>query len=541
MKTAFLVQEGLALTAERYPEKTALICGEERWTYREIHDRSTRLAHGLKAMGVGCRDRVLIFLDNSVEFVLSIYGILHAKGVFVPLSSSLKARKLAYIIRDSGASLLITHTSKARVVQEAMAQLDEFPGVLWVGDPAGIPGELAGKCFRWDEALDGNDRQQSMPNLNNSCIDRDLAALIYTSGSTGEPKGVMSPHSAMMSAVRSIIQYLENTADDIVLNVLPLSFDYGLYQVLMAFTFGGTVVLENSFAFPIKILEKIQAERVTGFPLVPTVAAMLLKIQSLEKYDLGSLRYISNTAAALPVERIRRLRDRFPGVRIYSMYGLTECKRVSYLPPEELDRRPASVGKPIPNCQVFLMDDQAKEVPVGQIGELVVRGANVMGGYWNAPDLTAKVFRKGVIRGETLLYSGDLFRRDAEGFLYFVARKDDLIKTRGERVSPTEVEMVLCEVPGILEAAVVGVPDDVLGQAVKACVVRLSGAQVTERDVLKHCVEQLESFMVPKTVEFLDALPRTANGKVDKLRLKGRTDSPQRHKDTNKHKEELVL
>jgi acyl-CoA synthetase (AMP-forming)/AMP-acid ligase II len=232
------------------------------------------------------------------------------------------------------------------------------------------------------------------------------------------------------------------------------------------------------------------------------------------------MRYMTNTAAALPVEHIRRLRALFARVRLYSMYGLTECKRVSYLPPEELDRRPASVGKAIPNCEVFIVDEEGRRAAPGQAGELVIRGPNVMQGYWNAPELTARTFRPGFYPDDRLLYTGDLFRMDADGFLYFLGRKDDMIKTKGERVSPREIENALCAMEGIAEAAVIGVPDEVFGEAVEAFVVLKPGIQITEKSVRKHCAGQLEPFLVPRRVKILSELPRTPNGKVDKKALR---------------------
>jgi len=347
-----------------------------------------------------------------------------------------------------------------------------------------------------------------------------LATIIYTSGSTGEPKGVMSAHYNMVAAAKSITQYIGNVEDDIIMDVLPLSFDYGLYQVLMAFLFGGTVVLEKSFLYPYKILEKVVEEKVTGFPLVPTMAALLLQMEDLSKFDFSHLRYMSNTAAALPVAYIRKLQSLFPHVKIFSMYGLTECKRVSYLPPDQLDKRPDSVGIPIPNEEVFVVDESGNEVPPGQVGELVIRGSNVMQGYWNAPDETAKRYRPGRYRGEALLYSGDLFKRDEEGYLYFVARKDDMIKTKGERVSPKEIENALCELEGVAEAAVIGVADEIFGQAIKAFVVQKKGAGLKEKDVVGYCSKNLEPFMVPKFVEFMDSFPKSPSGKIDKKQLK---------------------
>jgi long-chain acyl-CoA synthetase len=351
-------------------------------------------------------------------------------------------------------------------------------------------------------------------------INIDLAALIYTSGSTGNPKGVMLTHLNMVSAATSITTYLENTPDDIILNVLPLAFDYGLYQVLMAFKIGGAVVLERSFTYPQAVIRRLIEERVTGLPLVPTMSAILLQMD-LTKYDWSSLRYITNTAAALPTEHIFRLRKLFPHARLYSMYGLTECKRVSYLPPEQLDVRPTSVGRGMPNEEVYIVDDEGQRVGPNVVGELVVRGANVMKGYWELPDETGRRLKPGPLPCEKVLYTGDLFRMDDEGYLYFVGRKDDIIKSRGEKVSPREVENVLFSHPEVAEAAVIGVPDEILGEAIRAVVALKSGSRLTEQDVLRHCKEHLEDFMVPKAVEIRPALPKTSNGKIYKRQLCG--------------------
>lgn len=532
MNSPFLVHDYLSLSAQKFPDKEALICGDTRLTYREVDDFSGRLACYLISLGLNRGDRVVIVMDNSWEVVVSLYGILKAGGVFVTLNGGIKAGKLNYILRDSGALVLITHQQKAPVISQALEGAESVRLVLWADtENQQLPDVIKSveaasfhnvlKKTQTDSRLmnpawapSDVDPQPSIPS-----IDLDLAALIYTSGSTGEPKGVMSSHRSMLAAARSIISYLENSSDDIILNALPLSFDYGLYQVLMTFLYGGTLVLEKSFAFPIKILEKIEQERVTGFPLVPTMAALLLGMKSLKVDSCRSLRYLTNTAAALPVDTIRRLQSLFPWAKLFSMYGLTECKRVSYLPPEELDKRPLSVGKPIPNCEAFIFDEDGKEVASGEMGELVIRGANVMSGYWKSPELSAKTFREGRLSGERLLYSGDLFKKDEEGFLYFVGRKDDLIKTRGERVSPREVENALCLLPEVTESAVIGMPDDILGQTITAYVVLFDGFALTEKEILKHCSNHLEPYMVPKCVHILKTLPKTPNGKVNKKAL----------------------
>ena len=258
--------------------------------------------------------------------------------------------------------------------------------------------------------------------------------------------------------------------------------------------------------------------RITGFPLVPTMLAMLLRMD-LAKFDLSSLRYVSNTGAALPVEHIRRLRGLLPHVTVFSMYGLTECKRASYLPPDQIDIRPDSIGKGIPNSELYVVDAEGNRLTGPGVGELVVRGSNVMLGYWEKPELTARVFRPGPLPGERVVYTGDTFRIDEEGYLYFVGRRDEMIKSRGELVSPKEVENMLCTLDGVAEAAVVGVPDPVLGAAVKAVLVCRPGTRLTARDVLRHCAGRLEDFAVPRIVEFRERLPLGGTGKVDKKAL----------------------
>lgn len=520
MLTPVLVQDFFKLSATLNPKKEALICAEGRWTYEELDEACELLADFFVQIGLGFQDRVAIFLDNSAEAVISIYSTLRAGGVFLVINGAVKPRKLEYILRDSGASILIADASRAAVVMEAAKEIETLTTV-WVGEPytSRLP-----RSFRWEEIFERGSPSAALHSEAHRKpergIDLDLAALIYTSGSTGEPKGVMSSHLNIVSAARSIIAYLENNDGDKVLNVLPLSFDYGLYHVLMTFMFGGSLVLERSFAFPVKILEIIQAERITGFPIVPTIAALLLKMENPGRYDLSSIRYVTNTGGVLPVEHIRRLRRIFGSARIYSMYGLTECKRVSYLAPEQLTFRPESVGRPIPNCRAWVVGANGKEAAPGEVGELVVSGANVMAGYWNAPELTAKTFRRGRYPGEKLLYSGDLFKKDEEGFLYFIARKDDQIKTKGERVSPKEIENMVCELEGVAEAAVIGVADETMGQAIKCFVVLRPGSEIGEKEIMRHCAANMEPFMTPRYVEILEQMPCNAHGKIDKKALR---------------------
>lgn len=510
------VEAFLELSAQRFPAKTALVCGGDRLTYREIEYRSNRLAHSLLAQGIERWDRVAVFLDNSVEAVVSIFAILKAGAVFLVINPTTKADKLTYILNNCRARGLVMPTGKREAMEEMLAATPHLEPV-WLAGCMHEPEPARGKRFIALDAVLENARLPIQPPPK-KCIDIDLAALIYTSGSTGRPKGVMLTHLNIVSAATSITTYLENTPEDVIINLLPLSFDYGLYQVLMAFKVAATVVLERSFTYPHAVLQTIARENVTGLPIVPTISAILLQLD-LSAYRFPALRYVTNTAAALPTDHIRRLRELFPAVKIYSMYGLTECKRVSYLPPEQIDIRPTSVGRGMPNEEVYIVDEHGTRVGPGVVGELVVRGSNVMKGYWELPKETDRMLRPGLFSGEKVLCTGDLFRMDEEGYLYFFGRKDDIIKTRGEKVSPKEIEDVLYGMEGISEAAVVGTPDEVLGEAIRAFVALRNGTQLTEQQVLRHCVERLESFMVPQSVTFVNSLPKTGSGKISKRQL----------------------
>lgn len=507
------VEQFLEQSAARYPDKTALVCGAQRWSYSGIDARANRLAHSLRAGGVSRGDRVVVYLENGMEAVAAVFAILKAGAVFVVVNPSTKVNKLQYILNNCRASGVVTDRGRAAAILEMQRELPHLAGVWRDGPEESEEGRL--QVHSLAAALADESASQAPGNRN---IDIDMAALIYTSGSTGRPKGVVMTHLNIVSAATSITTYLESRSTDIVLCALPLAFDYGLYQVLMTFKVGGTVVLERSFTYPHDVLRVMEREGVTGFPIVPTMAAILLR-SDVGGYRLPALRYISNTGAALPTAHIGELRKLWPHATIYSMYGLTECKRVSYLPPDQIDIRPGSVGRGMPNEEVYIVDETGTRLGPGEVGELVVRGSNVMKGYWELPEETAKMLRPGQYPWELVLYTGDLFRMDEEGFLYFVGRRDDIIKTRGEKVSPKEVEDVLCRLPGVSQAAVVGVADEVLGQAIKAVVNLQPGAELTVQDVLLHCSRNLEDFMVPKHVVFQDWMPQTDTGKVSRREL----------------------
>ncbi len=508
-----LVNDFLEQSAARYPDKVALVCAGQRLTYAEIDTMANRLANALLDHGVARGDRVVLNLPNTVELVVGIFATLKAGGTFVVVNHTTKREKLSYLANNCRATAWVTRARQARVAADVVREAPSLAFTVLTENGSAEAAQGNDAVFSFD-AIQGDFPATRPPR---ECIDQDLACLIYTSGSTGEPKGVMSAHCNVVFAASSIIAYLENVPEDIVINVLPLSFDYGLYQLLMVFKFGGTLVLERSFAYPAQILKRMVEERVTGFPGVPTLFAILLQMD-LSRYDLSRLRYITNTAAALPPSHIEQIRAKFPWAALFSMYGLTETKRTLYLPPQQLDVRPGSVGIAIPGTEGWIEDELGKRLGPNQVGELVIRGGHVMRGYWEAPKATAERYRPGPLPGERVCYSGDLFRMDEDGCFYFVGRKDDIIKSRGEKVAPKEVENTLYSLPGVVEAAVVGVPDPVLGEAIKAFIVT-DGAKLNEQDVLRHCRGHLEDFMRPQIVECRDKSPKTDSGKIKKTEL----------------------
>ena len=510
-----LLHDYLLDAALRFPDKVALVARGERVSFPTLEQRSREIAALLCARGVARGDRVLVFGDNSIDTVVAFWGVLRANAVVSVVNPLTKADKLAYLMNDCQAVALVTEHNHLRVAGEAAARSRYLSTVVVSGDVddealANLPGGVRLRDAAVARAVEPPRR----------AIESDLAAIIYTSGSTGDPRGVMHTHRSMLTAATSVSSYLQMSADDVVLCALPLAFDYGLYQMIMSARVGARLVLERSFAYPAQILRTMQQEHVTGLPGVPTLFAMLGEMKSMRESDWSHVRYVSNTAAALSSKQIQFLSEVFPRARIYSMYGLTECKRCTYLPPQELATKPGSVGIAIPNTEMWLVDENDRRVGPGQVGQLVIRGPTVMRGYWGKAEATAERLRPGPIPGEHVLYTGDLCLMDDDGYLFFVARMDDVIKSRGEKVAPKEVEQVIVNLPGVREAAVIGVPDEILGQAVKAFVVLESGTSIDGRELQRACQARLESFMVPKHVVFVDALPRTHTGKIKKTDLR---------------------
>jgi acyl-CoA ligase (AMP-forming) (exosortase A-associated) len=507
----YLLHHLLESSAALHPGKEAVVDGTHRLSYAGFRDVAASAAGVLRHNGLRRRDRVAIYLDRGFQEATAIFAVSMAGGVFVPINPLLKPSQIRYILADCDVGFLFTTSSRWSELRPLRNELPALRHVL-LTDSAALAEDWV-HCSVFEEP--------TQPRSPDEAIGEDLAAIMYTSGSTGRPKGVMLSHRNLLAGSRIVSKYLGLTEDDRILAVLPLSFDYGLNQLITAVEHSGTTVIFG-FRFGDEIVQVLKSERITGLAGVPTIWAILTRAApTLTRTELPHLRYLTNSGGAVPSRTVRRLRELLPQTQLFLMYGLTEAFRSTYLDPKEVDYRPTSVGRAIPECEVFLVEPATgKRCEPGEAGHLVHRGPTVAMGYWNRPEETAGVFRHNpMIRehegNDIVCYSGDLMRTDAEGYLYFVARDDAMIKTTGYRISPTEVEEVLTQSASVREAAVIGLPDETVGERVHAVVVPVSSQHPDPDSLRKFCADNLPGYMVPREVEYAIELPRSPNGKVD--------------------------
>jgi long-chain acyl-CoA synthetase len=511
-----LLGEALLISASSHPNKTAIISKGIEYSYQSLKSSAENLAKHFIRTGIQKGDRVAIYIENSWESVASIYATTLAGGVFLVINHQTKADKLQYILNDCGAKILVTSPSLRNELNIALQDTPDIQEVIVSGNVDSIKKSNLFRFYNFEKAISENKPEIIFPNI----IPNDLAALIYTSGSTGFPKGVMMTHQSMVFTSWSLIQYLRLSEHDRIMLLLPLAFDYGLYQLLMAITIGGTLIVEQSFIFIASIYKDIEKYKPTVFPGVPTIYAMMIANNKESGVSFDCIEKVTNTAAALPDEFVPDLRKLFPKALIFKMYGLTECKRVCYLEPELVDEKPGSVGKAIPGTEVFLLTPDGKPVAEGEAGILHIRGPHIMLGYWKKEDLSKEMLKPGKLPWERILCSNDWFKMDKDGFLYFQGRNDDIIKTRGEKVSPIEVENVIYKIDGIKEVAVIGIPDTIMGESINVFVTTHENATLDEKLIQRECMTHLEPFMIPQKVIFLKEMPKSTNGKIDKKILK---------------------
>jgi acyl-CoA synthetase (AMP-forming)/AMP-acid ligase II len=511
-----LLGEALLRSAKSNPSKTAIIVKDKEYSFELLKDNAEKLARFFIKAGIEKGKRIAIYMDNSWESVVSIYAATLSGGVFLVINPQTKADKLNYILNDCEAKILVTVQSLKNQLASALKDTPHLKNVVIAGVNKEIIAFPHLQIDSFEECISNNNFDIKFPNI----IPTDLAALIYTSGSTGFPKGVMMTHQSMVFTCWSLIEYLRLTGEDRIMLLLPLAFDYGLYQLLMSVTIGGTLIVEQSFIFTASIYKNIEKYQPTVFPGVPTVYAMMIASNKENNVSFDCIKKITNTAAHLPDDFIPDLKKIFPNALIFKMYGLTECKRVCYLEPELIDEKPTSVGKAIPGTEVFLLSPTGEPVPTGEPGILHIRGPHVMLGYLNKKELTEEMLKDGKLPGEKILCSNDWFKMDEEGFLYFQGRNDDIIKTRGEKVSPAEIENIIYKIPGIREVAVLGIPDEIMGEAIVVFATTHGDSNLSEKEIQRECMQHLESFMIPQKVIFLQEMPKSTNGKIDKKELK---------------------
>jgi acyl-CoA ligase (AMP-forming) (exosortase A-associated) len=521
---ATLLHDLVASAATRGPDAHALTQGSDSIHYGALAAAVRGFAAGLRQLGLERTGRVAIYLEKRFEAVIASFGASAAGGIMVPINPLLKPDQVAYIGRDCDATVLVTSPERLALLAPVLGECPSLRHVIVTESPADAPTLPAGvRLVLWQDLLDAPAKP------GHRVIDTDLVAILYTSGSTGRPKGVVLSHRNMVSGAKSVAGYLGNRPEDTLLAALPLSFDAGFSQLTTAFHAGARVVLLN-YLLPRDVLRAMDREKVTGLTAVPPLYIQLTQLEW--PAAMGEhLRYFANTGGRMPRETLAALRARVPKAKPFLMYGLTEAFRSTYLPPDEVDRRPDSIGKAIPNAEILVLREDGTECGPDEPGELVHRGALVGQGYWNDAEKTAERYKPlpagiggrlaGLMLPEVAVFSGDTVRRDAEGFLYFVGRRDEMMKTSGYRVSPTEVEEILYATRLVGECVAFGADHPTLGQSIQVIVTAPEGnAAVDVAALLAQCRIRMPAYMVPAGITpMAGPLPRNPNGKIDRKLL----------------------
>ncbi|MEE4354104.1 MAG: class I adenylate-forming enzyme family protein [Desulfatiglans sp.] len=515
-KKATLIHHFLETSAHSYPDKTAIIYDQVRASYSEINKSADQLAGWLIRAGIELGDRVVLIMDNCLEYIVGYYGALKSGAVVASLSSDLKPDGLVPVLRELEPKIIISSWKFERLLQATHLEVSEETALL-LKSPKLDWSDFHFDTYSWEDALKGEEEFHEAEALDESA----LASIIYTSGSTGKPKGVMLTHKNIVSNTYAICEYLKLTDKDIQMVVLPFFYVMGKSLLNTHFAVGGTVVINNKFAFPTSVVKQIVEEGVTGFSGVPATYAYLLHRSPLKKYQekLGRLRYCSQAGGHMSRQIKRELREALPAhTEIYIMYGATEASaRLTYLQPDRLMDKIDSIGKPIPGVTMKVLDNNGVEVAPGRKGELVGYGPNIMQGYWRDEEATSRVLRKNGY------YTGDLGYQDTDGYLYVYGRKDSLVKVGGHRINPQEIEDALMATGLVTENLVAGVPDELLENRLVLIAV-LKNSDCQEVEILRECAKRLPKYKLPTQVKLVRALPKNSNGKVDRaacLRLVG--------------------
>ena len=487
------------------PNIEAIVDEKSRISYEQLWEYILSIAHHLKKQGLKKNERVAILIDNSVEYVSIYYGVQAAGGITVGLNTSAMVRDLDTWIEHSGATWLFANARHPELPKLINSIEKHFKLVL-IGDNNNIKSD-----FNWKDIISKKYVDLDLSVINNP---DDPAAIMYTSGTTGTPKGVTLSHKNLVTNIQSILAYLKLTEKDRVLNVLPFYYTYGNSVLHTHLAVGGTIIIENSMMYPHKILERMVSEKVTGFSGVPSTYALLLGRTNISDFNLSKLRYMTQAGGPMPPANIKKLLGNVPHIQFFVMYGQTEASaRLTYLPPDQIINKLGSVGIPIPGVEITIQDENENVLKNGVTGEICARGDNIMLGYWNDPDSTKNVIKNG------WLHTGDLAHMDNDGFIYIDGRSSDMIKSGGNRISPKEIEEVIAEIQEVLEVAVIGISDNILGQIIKAIIVLRPGENLEPKYVKAYCKQNLADYKVPKIIEYIDSLPKTASGKIKRYQL----------------------
>jgi acyl-CoA ligase (AMP-forming) (exosortase A-associated) len=505
----FTVHDLLAKNIPSNTGRTALVFKGEAITYGELAKRVESTAAWLHAAGVRRGDRVGIHLPKSFEEVVATFAVARIGAVFVNINYSWTTSQLEFIVKDSGSTVLFTDARRAKVIAE-LPVVTELKHVIVNGDAPAAKNMVSWKGF-----------EEKVCPIADPAIDHDLAGLLYTSGSTGKPKGVMFSHGNIVLGARIVAKYLSNTAEDRVLSLLPLSFDYGLNQITTMFLVGGSVALQL-VSLPAEIVKTVATNDVTGMALVAPSWVQVVRYLEEAPTKFPKLRYLTNSGGKIPLGALEKMPSLFPGVEIFLMYGLTEAFRSTFLPPHLFKSKMGSIGRAIPNTEIFVVDPEHGICGPGEQGELLHRGGLISGGYWNNPAATEEKIKvnkhlRPLIGEEKVVHSGDLVRLDEEGYLWFVSRLDTMIKCSGYRLSPTEVEEILSRHDRIVETIAFGVDDEELGQVVHVAVGIEANGGFDLEEVHRFCVKNMPNYMVPKKIYTITGnMPRTSSGKIDR-------------------------
>ena len=506
-----LVHHLLEHAANHSPDKDAVWYNDKWYSYQEVNESAEKIASYLINRGIEKGDRVAILYENSLNCIAAYFGVLKAGAVVTGLNTNTNTETIIYLLNNSEAKAIISNRKYSKYLLPVLVKCPYLKEVIINQEDLSRYKEIDHCHFiSLSIVYNNNSKREVVQSVNT-----DLAEIVYTSGSTGKPKGVMLTHLNLVSNMRSICNYLHLTKDDRIMVVLPFHYIYGKSLLLTHFLVGGSVVIDNQFVFPNKVLETMKKTKVTGFAGVPSTFMILLNRSNLKDIFIESLRYVTQAGGAMAPEIQKAVVKVFNPALVYVMYGTTEASpRLSYLKPEHLIRKWGSIGVPVDRVDLLIVDSEGNELPGGEEGEIAAKGPNIMKGYWKDPKETANVLKNG------MYFTGDIGKQDEEGFFYITGRSKDIIKVKGFRVGAKEIEEAILEITEVHETAVIGVEDPFLGEAVMALIIPKDRDWSNSGEIMQYLKKKLPPLKLPKYIKFRDSFPKNESGKILKIKLK---------------------